>query len=347
MDMVMPGKDVPRHVRMGLAVFTVGHEGDRAIPCMLENICPVLRLEEVRVAIVDVKVDMVSFLLATLQDPCFSTVVMRNPERSCLSTKEVPRVVVNLLFPSTMADLDVILVLQRLRTTRLGGDMFYGLKSMYGAEDAMVLEVGSVHSLHHYWTLCSQLVTILKNKVLVYSDAAADAWTSAMDLVLANDAADSLARLKWKTSKFGGRTIATPTATTTALAASRRGGNRRVSLLDHATTITLQGEVGREDGEALVKLMSHVVASTGLGLRPAASPHEPTVGEFVHMASVDAAAQPGRLKLLLRDAAEVRKVYAALHGQTVQAGQDYVGIAINNYVVDAKSVPGNGLRRRA
>ena len=143
-----------------------------------------------------------------------------------------------------------------------------------------------------------------------------------MNLVLANDAADSSARLKWKTSKFGGRAIATPTATTTALAASRRGGNRRVSPLDHATTIALQGEVGREDGEVLVKLMSHVVASTGLDLRPAASPHEPTVGEFVHMASVDAAAQPGRLKLLWRDAAEVRKVYAALHGQTVQAGQD-------------------------
>ena len=116
--------------------------------------------------------------------------------------------------------------------------------------------------------------------------------------------------------------------------------------MDHATTITLQGEGGREDGEALVKLMSHVVASTGLDLRPAASPHEPTVGEFVHMASVDAAAQPGRLKLLLRDAAEARKVYAALHGETVQAGQDYVGIVADNDVIDAASVPGNGLRRR-
>ena len=147
--------------------------------------------------------------------------------------------------------------------------MFYGLKSMYGAEDAMVLEVGSVRSLHHYWSLCSQLVTISQTKVSVYSDAATDAWTSTMDFVLAKDAADCAARLKWKTSKFGGRAIATPTATTTALAASRRGGNRRVSLLDHATTITLQGEVGREDGEVLVNLMSHVVASTGLGLRPA------------------------------------------------------------------------------
>ena len=78
----------------------------------------------------DVKVDKVSLLLATLQDPCFSTVV--------LSEHKIPRVVVNLLFPSTMADLDVILVLQRLRTTRLGGDMFFRLKSMYGAEDAMV-----------------------------------------------------------------------------------------------------------------------------------------------------------------------------------------------------------------
>ena len=117
MDMVMPGNDVPRHVRMGLAVFTVGHEGGRAIPCMLENICPVLRLGEVRVAVVDVKVDMVSFLSATLQDPCFSTVVMRNPERSCLGTKASPRVGVNLLLPSTMADLDVLLALQRLCTT--------------------------------------------------------------------------------------------------------------------------------------------------------------------------------------------------------------------------------------
>ena len=66
--------------------------------------------------------------------------------------------------------------------------------------------------------------------------------------------------------------------------------------------------------------------------------NSPKLGEFVHLASVDPAAPPGRLRLFLRSEDEVRKFYAPLHGQTVQVGQDLVAIEISNDIINAASL---------
>jgi len=120
LDMILPGRDVPRHVRMGLAVFTLGHDGDRLPPRMVEAAQPLLRVDDVKAAVVDVRVDQLSLLLQAFSGPYFQDVVLRDPTRSPLSTAEVPRVELHLVFPRVAADLDILMLLQRIRTTSLG-----------------------------------------------------------------------------------------------------------------------------------------------------------------------------------------------------------------------------------
>ena len=55
-------------------------------------------------------------------------------------------------------------------------------------------------------------------------------------------------------------------------------------------------------------------------------------------------APPGRVRLLLSGEDDVRRVYAGLHGQTLQVGADLIGIAVANDAVEALRRPGNGRR---
>ena len=48
--------------------------------------------------------------------------------------------------------------------------------------------------------------------------------------------------------------------------------------------------------------------------------------------------------VLLASAEDVRRLYTALHGQTVQVGADRVGVVVDNDLVTGQGVPGNGLR---
>ena len=111
-----------------------------------------------------------------------------------------------------------------------------------------------------------------------------------MDQVMAADALETSVRLKWKASRNGCLTIATPSATTSALAASRRQGGRAASQLDHLTDFTIKGEVGREDGAVMKLLMDHLVAATGLNLTETDYARYPRTGEYVHMATKDSSA---------------------------------------------------------
>ena len=93
--------------------------------------------------------------------------------------------------------------------------------------------------------------------------------------------------------------------------------------------------------------MAHVIGATGLQLKETNYQEDPKIGEFIHFASKDSTAPPGKLRLLLASDEDVRKVYAALHGQTIMVGRDRVGIVVGNDLVDSRAVPGNGQRGRA
>eukprot|EP00959_Pyramimonas_sp_CCMP1952_P472480 9500105-Pyramimonas_sp.AAC.1 len=64
--------------------------------------------------------------------------------------------------------------------------------------------------------------------------------------------------------------------------------------------------------------MAHACTATGISLTETDYSRDPREGEFVHLASKDPAAPPGRLRLLLPGAEAVRRIRAALHGQTIQ-----------------------------
>jgi len=108
--------------------------------------------------------------------------------------------------------------------------------------------------------------------------------------------------------------------------------------------VTVQGEVGKEDGQVLAILMQHVTSNTGLSIQETDYSRAPRVGEYVHLASLDSTAQPGKLRVLLSSAEDVRRLYNALHGQTVQVGHDRVGIVVGSDLIDGRQVPGNELR---
>ena len=117
-------------------------------------------------------------------------------------------------------------------------------------------------------------------------------------------------------------------------------------MTDYIAEVTVKGEMGKEDAEVLRRLMVHACTVTGFNIKEAADGRSPKIGEFVHLASVDAAAPPGRLRLFLGSEEEVRKFHMALHGQTVQVGQDRIAIELSNDIIDGSHFMGNGRRRR-
>ena len=90
--------------------------------------------------------------------------------------------------------------------------------------------------------------------------------------------------------------------------------------------------------------MQHAIRTTGLQLQGTDYRRSPQVGEYIHLATVDATAPPGRLRVLLASAEDVRRLYNALHGQVVHIGSDRVGVMVDNELISGQSVPGNGLR---
>jgi len=218
---------------------------------------------------------------------------------------------------------------------------------MFNSKDAMILEFTSALAVHHYWFLCTQMIPLGPHKALVYTATAADIWTQKMDFAMENDVLETAAKLRWKASKHGGRAYAGPTATPKALAASRRRGNATISPFHFSTEVEVMGELGKEDREVLARLMQHATQSTGISLIETDYKRAPRAGEFIHLAAQDSSEKPGKLRVLLNTADEVRKLHNALHGQTVQVGDDKIGIVVGNDLIDGQQVPGNRLRNWA
>ena len=242
--------------------------------------------------------------------------------------------------------MDIFLTMQHLRNTALPFHAYFGLRSMFGDENAKFVEFGIGSSLQQFWPLCSQFIAVNENRALVYSEASSEVWIQTMDVVLTECPSDAVTKIRWKPSKNGGRPMASPSATSTALAASRKQPKVRPSVFDFVTDVRLKGEVGKEDADVLRRIMQHACSNTGVLLRETGLGDLPKPGEFYHLASRDASAQPGYLRVLLRDQDEVRRVYAALHGQTVQVGSDQIIIEVGNDAFNVSQLSGNGYRGR-
>ena len=88
--------------------------------------------------------------------------------------------------------------------------------------------------------------------------------------------------------------------------------------------------------------MEHLANRTGLALTPAADALAPKLGEYY----AEPGGRAGSLKVLLGTLEDVRRVYAALDGRTLEAGEDRLIVKVNNDAIDGRAVPGGRLRRQ-
>lgn len=348
MEWISSGPAGPRLGHSGLAIFSLSLDGPRVAPHLHLPQAPLLHRPSTRAVTVDLQADDLPVVFQLLQGQGFEHSTLRLHRRSPLSTKEVPRVCLDVLFSPESTDLYILMLFQRLRQHGLPVDTYWAMQDVYGSPDAYVFEASSPANLARFWPLCTQLLAVTRTKLLVITTAEGASWTSIMDAVLQEDASETSFRLKWKASRNGGRSIAVPSATEAALAAGRRRGNTRAtpSDLDYVTDLIAMGELGKEDGEVLRYLMRHLCTATGLQIEESAYTSPPRVGEYVHLARIDSASPPGRLRLFLPDLESVRKLRAALHGQSVQVGSDLVGFRITNDRLDAEGLPGGATRHR-
>ncbi|CAK0792981.1 unnamed protein product [Prorocentrum cordatum] len=128
------------------------------------------------------------------------------------------------------------------------------------------------------------------------------------------------------------------------VAAQKRRGARGASISDCIADIIVKGDLGRKDAVVLDRLMSHLRGATGHSFTKAADTDHPKPGEFIHLASRDAQAPSGIIKVLAQNIEDIGKIYAAFHGQAVQIGQEVVGIEVCNDLLLSDAGQENGAR---
>ena len=251
---------------------------------------------------------------------------------------------IDVVFPPETPVLEIRIALRHLSLHHLPADTFFGSTALFDDPDAMILEHVSPYCHRPFWPLCSEMLFVDAKRYLVVTEASEESWTTALNEVMSNDVEVAGMRLRWKPSKCGGRAFATPSRTPVALAAARRRGPGRSTLMDTIAVVAVQGELGHQDLNVMLILMRHVVSSTGLSLAAAVDAERPRAGEYIHLASRDPLAPPGRMRVFLNSLEEVRRLYAALHGQSVLVNGDFVAVTVANDAVALERASGNDPR---
>ena len=182
----------------------------------------------------------------------------------------------------------------------------------------------------HAWTHCLELMALTPTKALIRTDTRQEDWTAAMDALLAADPDCAVLGVRWRPARYGGRPMASPTELPAALAATRRRKGRAAAAGLTVSELRLRGEVGLEDAATVRRLLTHVAASAGVTLTEAPADRDPRAGEFMHRASRDPSAPPGRARIILAIEDSARTLHNALHGRVVQVGADLVAVELHN-----------------
>ena len=193
--------------------------------------------------------------------------------------------------------------------------------------------------------LCSEFSFLSADKALIRSDASTDTWVKLMDSLCKEGEHNIISKIRWKSSKYGGRPWAVPTVSSSVLAASRRCKGKQgkgAQLSDFITEISVNGEIGIGDKETIDELVKHVCTQTGIQLKAFSPNDKGVIGTWKHLASYDPTEPPGRARLYLGSPEDVKKIYASLHGQILQVGADSLSITIHNDCLERERLSGNG-----
>ena len=343
-EYILPGSRGPPHLHQGLACFRLDRTGPRQAPTIFRPAVPLFTARQTFAIIVDSPMDGISVFLQRMARITSWGFTVRDPVRSASSTTTQPRATMEILIPHSTTPLMLEMMVRDLKLHALRPNMYIGHKDLYTADDALILECLAPSVMERAWPLCSEAIFLTAKEVLIRTSASADTWTELLDVLCREGELNIISEIRWKASRFGGRPWATPSATTGALAASRRRQNKANSpeqLADFITDVRVNGETGLQDKEIMDTLFAHVCTAAGLTLQKHTAGSDVVLGTWKHLASYDPAATPGRARLYLQSKAEVMRVHAALHGQLLQVGAD-TAITVHNDLMDVAPLQGNG-----
>ncbi|CAK0825379.1 unnamed protein product, partial [Prorocentrum cordatum] len=206
-EYILPGRSAPRHVRQGLASFTITTAGHRSSPTVFSPLAPLLQLPAVNSFWVDVPTQLFPNFMIKMLSPEVTnhgvSFLCRHTSRSWGSTPEVPRVCVGIILPSSLSEAGSMLAMRFLRRTVLTEQMYLGHKELYTSPDALVVECNSPLGLVRAWPLCSQAIFLSSDRVLVFTSASVESWTALLDRGLQEDENHAITNIKHKVLQVG------------------------------------------------------------------------------------------------------------------------------------------------
>ena len=125
---------------------------------------------------------------------------------------------------------------------------------------------------------------------------------------------------------------------------NRRRSGKKYGSGDLVAEIAPRGDLGKAEDVVLDSLMKHACDSVGLSFTKAADPARPKAGEYYHMPACPPRTPAGALKVLAQTHGDIRRLYAALHGQSILVGTDHVVVEVKNDLVELQIQQGNDPR---
>ena len=337
----------PNLLRKGLLVVTVSSLLPRVDPSIPRVLDPLLTANPDLTFLVDFDADDQHVVESSLAGAeVLARARVGRPLRCPTSSRDHPRLRIEVSFPPGTAEVDALLALRHLRRNGLPSTTLYGNKTLYGDRSALLLRTTTPAAAIGAWPLCEQAVLVSPSLAVIKTDSDPQEWRTHMDRMLRDDPTEAILSLRYKPSWEGGQMFASPTATQEQIAATRRTrGILPPAPQPHqlAADIEVGGHLGFDPHQAITMLMHIVARELGTPLRDASREEDAPVSSWRWLAATDPTAPPGRIRLQLASMEQVQLVYDRVHGRAIEMGADLVAISVQNDLLALASLrPGNG-----
>ena len=212
----------------------------------------------------------------------------RDQVRSIGTAPHSERVSLEILAPQGLSSVALELLVKDLKKKVLSHDMYIGNKDLFTADDALIIECLDPSVIWSAWPLCAEAIFLSRDKVLIRLEVSTDSWVQLLGGLCKEGKHNIISKVRWKSSRFGGRPSALSIATSSSLAAARRRhskGGQVDQNTDFLTEIRVNGEPGMQDKLAIDTLIGHLMTHTGLDLKPHTGGSIFLPGTWKHLAS--------------------------------------------------------------
>ena len=129
--MTFCARNAPRHDWQGLALITVNFDGVRSTVRMLE-VNEAHKVWAVPVAVLVFILHSFGQVARCFRDPTLAEVTKRPPRRTPLCTQENKRMSMDVLFPLSYIEIDVLMIVSSLRRGAFPQDLFVVHEGVFG-----------------------------------------------------------------------------------------------------------------------------------------------------------------------------------------------------------------------